>query len=174
MSVCHVLSSIGTVRPPFWGGAMSRNLEGVHVGLMWRITRQRAVRQKDGTWRQVEAETVLEKAETQPLETYIDRRQATVAEWVTLCPILEVCDRETGYEGGGRLREPWWRKMVAQKQLSAMLKDISTAVWERRWKSGRRGGSGGGTRDSEESEYGAGSDGFRYAGTETDDAQVGE
>ena len=31
--------------------AMSRKLEGVHVGLLWRITRQRAVWKKDGTWR---------------------------------------------------------------------------------------------------------------------------
>ena len=47
------------------------------------------------------AETVLEKAVNQPLETYIERRQAIVAEWVALRPILEVCDIETGYEGGG-------------------------------------------------------------------------
>ena len=46
-------------------------------------------------------ETVLEKAGTQTLETYIERRQAIVAEWVALRPILEVCDIETGYEGGG-------------------------------------------------------------------------
>ena len=38
---------------------MSRKLEGVHVGFLRWITRQRAVQQKDGTWRQVEAETVL-------------------------------------------------------------------------------------------------------------------
>ena len=47
-----------------------------------------------------------------------------MAEWVALRPILEVCDRETGYEGGGRLREPWWRQMAVRKQLSATLKKI--------------------------------------------------
>ena len=62
---------------------------------------QRVVWQEDGTWRQVEAEKALEKAGTQSLGTYIDRRQATVAEWVALRTILEVCDIETGYEGGG-------------------------------------------------------------------------
>ena len=72
---------------------MSRKLEGVHVGFLQRIKRQRVVQQKDGTWRQVAAGTVIEKAGTQPLGTYIDRRQATVAEWVALRPILEVCDR---------------------------------------------------------------------------------
>ena len=82
------------------------------------------MRQEGGTWRQVAAEMVLEKAGTQSLGTYIERRQATMAEWVALRPILEVCDRETGYEGGGRLREPWWRQMAVRKQLSATLKKI--------------------------------------------------
>ena len=43
----------------------------------------------------------------------------------------------------------------------------------RRWKSGRRGG-GRKDRDTEDSEYGTGSDVSRYAGTETGDAQVGK
>ena len=33
--------------------AVSRKLEGVHVGFLRQITGQRAVRQEDGTWRQV-------------------------------------------------------------------------------------------------------------------------
>ena len=41
---------------------------------------QRAVQQEDGTWRQVAAEKVLEKAGTQSLGTYIYMSQATVAE----------------------------------------------------------------------------------------------
>ena len=39
--------------------AISRKLEGVHAGFLRRIMRQRAVRQKDGTWRQVTAAAVL-------------------------------------------------------------------------------------------------------------------
>ena len=117
----------------------------------------------------MEADKVLEKAGTQSLGTYIDRRQETVAEWVALLPILEVCGRETGYEGGRRRQDPWWRKKAARKQLSATLKDILAAARERRWKSGRRGG-GGGDRDTEESEDGAGSDGYWDSGTDTCDA----
>ena len=60
--------------------AMSRNQEGVHVGFLKQITGQREVRQKDGTWRCVTAEKVLKKAGTHYLGSYIDRRQATVAE----------------------------------------------------------------------------------------------
>ena len=70
------------------------------------------------------AEKVLEKAGTQSLGNYIDRRQATVAEWVALRPILEIYNRDTGYEGGGRLWEPWWIQTTAIKQLSYTLKEI--------------------------------------------------
>ena len=48
-------------------------------------------------WRQAAAEKFLEKSGNQFLGNYIGRRQATVAEWVALRPILEVCDRKTGY-----------------------------------------------------------------------------
>ena len=106
----------GPVNPPFRGGelefseGMSRKLEDIHVGLLMRITRNRAVRQKDRTWRKVSAATVLEKSGTQPLGAYIDRRQATLAEWVALRPILEVCDKEKAYKRGRRRQEPWWRQ----------------------------------------------------------------
>ena len=96
-----------------------------------------------------------------------------MAEWVALRPILEVCNRETGYKGGGRRRETWWRQTAAIKQLSATLKYILVAARERCWKPVRRGG-GGGDRDAEESEYGSRINGSRDAGTETGDAQVGE
>ena len=121
----------------------------------------------------MEAEKVLEKAGDQSLGTYIDRRQAAVEEWVASCPILEVCDIVTRYEGGGRRWEPWWRQTATRKLLSATIKDILAAAREWRWKSGTRGGDGG-DRDTEESEYGAGNDGSRYAGTETGDVQVRE
>ena len=81
---------------------MYRKLEGVHVGFLRRITRQRAVQNKDGTKRQVAADTVLDKAGNQPLRTYIVSRQATKGEWMALCHILEVCDREKNYKGVGR------------------------------------------------------------------------
>ena len=72
-----------------------------------------------------------------------------MADWVALFPVLEVCDRDTGYEEGGRRQEPWWRQMASRKQLSATLKDILALAMERRWKSYRRGG-GKGDMDAEE------------------------
>ena len=60
---------------------------------------------KDGLGRKVAEDRVLKGAGTLPLHTYLDRRKAKVAEWVALRPIFEVCVKETGYEGGGKLWE---------------------------------------------------------------------
>ena len=54
-----------------------------------------------------DVKTVLQGSGTQTLQTYVDRRQATVEEWVALRAIFDVCTRETVYEGGGRLWFPW-------------------------------------------------------------------
>ena len=62
---------------------------------------------KYGSWRKVVVDRVLQGLVTQPLQNYIDSSQATVAEWVALRSILDVCARDTGYKGGGRLQNPW-------------------------------------------------------------------
>ena len=51
-----------------------------------------------------------------------------MAEWVVYWPIIEACDRETGYEGGQGLRELWSRRLAARKQPMATLEDILTAT----------------------------------------------
>ena len=85
--------------------------------------------------------------------------------------MIEVCDKDTGYEGGGRRRETWWRQTAARKELSATLYDISAAARERCWESSSRG-EGGGGRDVVES-Y-AGSNGPKYAVADTGENQVGK
>ena len=64
------------------------------------------MRQRDGSWRQVPEEEMLQGVGIQTIRTYVARQQATVAEWVTTWPIFDVCAKETGYEGGGRLQLP--------------------------------------------------------------------
>ena len=51
--------------------AMSRKMEGLHVGLLRHIKKQRAVQQLNRTWWQVVEEKVLDKADIQSLGTYI-------------------------------------------------------------------------------------------------------
>ena len=89
--------------------AMLKNLEGVHVGFLRQVTGMKARRLGEKNWTKEGPDRVLQAAGTKSLREYIDKRQATVAEWVALRPIFEVCAKETGYEGGGKLREPWWR-----------------------------------------------------------------
>ena len=100
---------------------------------------QNSEQQRDRTWQSVASDKVIKEAVTQSLGVYINKHQGTVAEWVALRPILEVCDKETAYERGGRQREPWWCQTVAKNQLSAMLKEILVAARERCWKFGRHG-----------------------------------
>ena len=76
---------------------MAQSLEGVHVGFLRQVKNLKAKRLRDGSWRKVAVEKVLQGTGTQPLQTYLDRRQTTVAERVALRPILEVFTNETGY-----------------------------------------------------------------------------
>ena len=73
------------------------------------------MQQKYREYRQVAAETVLDKSGTQTLRTYIESRQATEVKLVALCPIFRVCDRETG--GPGRHQETLWRQTTAEISL---------------------------------------------------------
>ena len=68
---------------------------------------------------------------------------------MSLRPTFEVGSKNTGYEGGGRLREPWWKQAAAEQHLKATLKDISEAAWQRKLReSGRHGGAKGGEEES--------------------------
>ena len=118
---------------------MINNLEGGHRGLLRQVTGNTSKRQRDRTRRNAAAASLLKEAGTQKLGTYIGKHQATVAEWVALRLILGVCDRETGYEGGGSLHEPWWRKMTARKQLIVMSEEILVVARDHRWEYGRGG-----------------------------------
>ena len=131
---------------------------------------QNVKRQRDGTCIRAAAARVLKEAGIQTLGAYIEKRQAAVAEWVDLRLVLEICDKETGYEGGGGRRKLCLRKTAARKHLSATLEDILAAARERRWESGRCGEVRGGR---EVSKSDAGLYGPWYYGMEIGDAWVG-
>ena len=65
------------------------------------------------------------------MRIYIERRQEIVAQWLVLCPLFEVCEREKGYEGGGHRREAWWCQDAKEKQLWATLEDSREAKGRR-------------------------------------------
>ena len=83
-----------------------------------------AKRQWYRNFRRVAANSVLKEEGNERLRAYIDKSQTTVMDWVLLIPIYKVCDREVGYEGGGRRRDPWWQQTSARKQLRVTLEEI--------------------------------------------------
>ena len=95
-----------------------------------QVMGMKARRLGDETWRNEGDDRVIQEAGTKHLREYINRRQATVVKWVELQPILEVCTKETGYEGWGRLSEQWWIQTATEQQLKTRLKEISEAAWE--------------------------------------------
>ena len=98
------------------------------------ITGKRDKQLEDGTWETQGVEGIQEAAGNQSARIYIEQRQATVAQWVELRPLFEVCTRETGYEVGGPRRNVWWRQEATEKKLWATLEDL----WE--YKRRRRSG----------------------------------
>ena len=77
-------------------------LEGLHVGFPRQITGKRACYQADGNWETTVTEEVIWAIVMQLEAKYIGNRQEMVAQWVALCPFMEVYAREIGYEGGGQ------------------------------------------------------------------------
>ena len=72
--------------------------------------------------------SVIRETGTQTVGKYIGSRKTTVAEWVELRPIYEVCENEMGYNRGGRHREPWWRKTSPRAQLRDTIENILAAA----------------------------------------------
>ena len=70
---------------------MLNKIEGVHMGFLQQVTGMKARRLGDKTWTKEGPYRVRQMAGTKPLQEYIDKRQATEAEWVTLWQIFEVC-----------------------------------------------------------------------------------
>ena len=104
-----------------------------------QVTHKQSTWQKDGSWWHVPEEAVLQVAGTQTLRTYVARKQETVAYWVATHTIFDVCVRETGYEGGGRLWVTWWRQKAAEDQLRVTVENIlATARVQWQQESGRR------------------------------------
>ena len=76
---------------------IAQRVEGFHVVFLRQVTKLKERSLKDGFWQKVTAEKVLQGEGTQPLQTYLGRRQATMAGWVALRPIFELFTRDTGY-----------------------------------------------------------------------------
>ena len=98
---CGVLHSSGTGGDNLWvrGVGLVRGHGEADSGVLHSFFAagdgEKLRRQRDKTWRQEGAKSVLKVAGTQDIRTYIERHQVTVAQLVELHPIFEVCVQET-------------------------------------------------------------------------------
>ena len=107
---------------------MTQRLEGVHVGFLRQVTKLKGKRLRYGLWLKVVVDTVLQGSGKQPIQNYLEKSKATVAESLDLRHIFDVCIRETTYERGGKLRGPWWIQAAVEKQLRVTLEEILAAA----------------------------------------------
>ena len=103
----------------------------MNVFFMQQVTKSKAKQLRDGPWRKASTNKVPQGADTRPLHTYLDRRQATVAHWGDLRPIFDVCTRETSCEVGWKLQVPWRRQAAAEKQLKVTVEEILGGAMEK-------------------------------------------
>ena len=80
---------------------MAHKLEGVHVGFLRQVAGQKTRWLGEDYWRRVVAEIMLRAAGGKPHNTYIEKSQATVTEWMAFRPVFNICAKETVYEGRG-------------------------------------------------------------------------
>ena len=88
------------------------------MGFLIQVMGWKAKWQRYGIWISAAAVGVFKEAGNNKLGMYVDKRQAKFAEWVVLRLIIEICGRDTGYEGRRRRSETWWQKAAARKHLS--------------------------------------------------------
>ena len=102
--------------------SIAKSIEGTHTEFLKIVTGKRAKQLGYGIWESPGTEGIKEAEVTQSDSIYIQQRQATVAHWVALRPLFEVCVRETRHEGGGWRRKVWWRQEATEKQFGPLWK----------------------------------------------------
>ena len=140
---------------------MERKIEGTHIGFLRYITGKRVRRLGDVMWETPRAERVWEAEIMQSSMTYIGRRQATVAQWVEIRPLLEICVQgirfSKGVGAGGRLGgakrqqrnnfgPPWqesrrrlkWGGVLRRMPRSSIWRNVGGQVGKLEWWDGDR------------------------------------
>ena len=81
-----------------------KSVEGNYVGLIYKITGKRERSQEYGAWETPAVEELIRSVGTHSEAKYLSRQNVTVVQRTALHPIIEVCARETKYEGEGSKR----------------------------------------------------------------------
>ena len=86
---------------------MTKVLEGFHHGAERWITGMTEKRGAGGEYEYPLVVEAMENVELHPIEVYIRRWQATIAERVACCPIYELCTEVEWIQGTSRMVR-WW------------------------------------------------------------------
>ena len=85
-----------------------RRLEGFHHRAVRRLARMGPSRRPGGDeWIYPPIEEALAVAGLAPMAVYIDRRQRTIADYISTRPILELCKAARRLPGSGNYQK-WW------------------------------------------------------------------
>ena len=68
--------------------SITKRIKGTNKEFLKMVTGKRAKQLGDGTWEMPGEEGIREAAGTKLDSIYIDKLQATVAQWVVLCPFF--------------------------------------------------------------------------------------
>ena len=88
-------------------GANGKEAIGILCGVPYTGDKVEGKILRDGLRRKVSSNKILQGAGTQPLQTYLGMRQATVVEWVALRPYLIYAQEGQATRGWG-LQLTWW------------------------------------------------------------------
>ena len=93
-AVVHAILLYGSETWVLWA-SMAKRIDGMLTEFLRMITGKRTKKLGDGTWERPGVEGIQEAAGTQSARIYIERRQATVEQWVAIHTLFEVCARDT-------------------------------------------------------------------------------
>ena len=80
---------------------------GFHHRVAWRILGKIPQQRAEGTWEYPRLGYATRAAGLDETETYISRRQNTVAQYINTCPILDLC-LYVERRPGSRTPKRWW------------------------------------------------------------------
>ena len=86
---------------------MERSLSGFLHGAARRLTGRQARREKDGDWHYPSLEGAMQEAGLTDIRTSILKRQNTVAQYIAMRPLLDLCEGARAREGA-KVPLRWW------------------------------------------------------------------
>ena len=68
------------------------------MGFLRQVKKLKTKGLRGGLWQKAAEKKIIQGSGTQPIQTYLDRRQATLTEWGDLRTIFDVCTMKMVYE----------------------------------------------------------------------------